>query len=245
MRGIGDVWRSWPLGTAPRESEGVRLKRRIAELEARIQAVREETTDQVKSALDDQIQALAQDAASSRELLRDAHREIQRLFGVLQSSLLPGPGRMVVQPFWSTAPVGIDGRAALVLMPFHARWSSAVHAAIAKALSSVGMRCTRGDELAGRTVMADVWRSICESGLVIADLTDSNANVTYELGLVDGIGQAAVLICQSPNPDSLPFDFLGQRLVVYSVDRLDDLERELVNRIRTLRGTGARQGNRP
>lgn len=147
---------------------------------------------------------------------------------------------MVVQPFWPTTPLGIDGRTVVILMPFHAPWSHVVHATISTALVSIGLRCIRGDELGGRTVMADVWRSICESGLVIADLTDSNANVAYELGLVDGVGQSAILICQSAAAEDLPFDFLGHRLVVYSIDCLDALERRLVQRVRDLRGPRAR-----
>jgi hypothetical protein len=220
------------------ESDGpviARLKRDIADLQTRLQLVRQETADQVKNALEEQIASLEQDAAASRERLREVQRENLNLFGLLRSRSLAGPEQMVVEPFWPSTAVRIDRNGAFLIMPFRPAWADSVRATVGKALASVGVRCNRADDLSGRTVMADIWKGICECGIVIADLTDSNANVTYELGLADAVGQPAVLICQTADPGALPFDFLGQRLIIYSVDRLDLLESQLIERVRTHR----------
>ena len=214
-----------------------RLRHQIAELQARLQAVRQETADQVKNTLEEQISSLEQDAAISRERVRELEKQNLNLFDLLRS--VPGPDKMVIEPFWRRTSFRIDRNRAFLLMPFRPSWASDVRAAVVRALSSLGMKCSRADDLDGRAVMADIWTNICECGVVVADLTGSNANVTYKLGLADAVGQPAVLICQTSDPGALPFDFLGQRLIVYSTDQLDILESQLTDRIRNLR-TGSR-----
>ena len=80
------------------------------------------------------------------------------------------------------------------------------------------MECHRADELLGRDVMLDVWTWICECGVVIADITDCNPNVMYELGLAEAIGKKIVLISQTDEPYEVAFDLLGLRRLVYSKD---------------------------
>lgn len=142
---------------------------------------------------------------------------------------------MVVKPFWSTAAVQIDANAAILLMPFKKSWADDVCATVKRALESLGVTCLRADDLGGPVIMEDIWNRICECSIVIADLTDSNPNVTYEVGLADVVGQPAILMCQTTDPTTLPFDFLGRRLIKYSTDRLDVLESRLVERVRTHR----------
>jgi nucleoside 2-deoxyribosyltransferase len=62
--------------------------------------------------------------------------------------------------------------------------------------------------------MNDILRSIHEADYIIADLTEQNPNVYYELGLAHATGKPIILITQ--NIGKLPFDLRHQRVIEYS-----------------------------
>ncbi len=66
--------------------------------------------------------------------------------------------------------------------------------------------------------MEDIWSGICRARVVIADLTGNNPNVTYEVGLADVVGKDVLLLSQSSAPGTVPFNFLGRRLIEYHAD---------------------------
>jgi hypothetical protein len=70
--------------------------------------------------------------------------------------------------------------------------------------------------------MRDVWWSICQSKAVVADCTDKNPNVFYEIGLAHTIGKPVVLITQ--READIPFDLRQIRYVAYD-SSLDGIER--------------------
>ena len=75
--------------------------------------------------------------------------------------------------------------------------------------------CVRADDIfAPGPIINDILRSIQESDYIIADLTEQNPNVYYELGLAHASGKPVILITQ--NIDSLPFDLRHQRIIEYS-----------------------------
>ena len=86
----------------------------------------------------------------------------------------------------------------------------------------------------GRFVPHDIWHGITGSGVIIADLTAANANVTYEVGLSDAIGCDVILICQGTK---VPFDFLGQRLILYenTVEGAVVLRNKLTDRLKQIK----------
>ncbi len=53
-----------------------------------------------------------------------------------------------------------------------------------------------------------------QSSLIVADLTDSNANVYYELGIAHALQKKVVLITQ--DIEELPFDLRSYRVIAYS-----------------------------
>jgi len=77
------------------------------------------------------------------------------------------------------------------------------------------LRCLRADEIYGpRPIMADIWRSIRQSKLVVAELTGRNPNVFYELGLAHAIQKPVILLSQNIN--DVPFDLRHVRVIIYS-----------------------------
>jgi hypothetical protein len=70
--------------------------------------------------------------------------------------------------------------------------------------------------------MEDIWKSILQSRIIIADITGRNANVFYELGLAQCIGKDIILITQSIA--DIPFDLNRYRHIVYE-DNFDGYEK--------------------
>ena len=92
-----------------------------------------------------------------------------------------------------------------------------------------GMQCLRADDIRRPTeIMRDVWEHINSARVIIADLTDKNANVFYELGMAHVLGKHVILIAQSK--EDIPFDLSGVRCIIYkdSPAGYEDLAKKVV-----------------
>jgi len=81
----------------------------------------------------------------------------------------------------------------------------------------------------------DIDKSLVDSDLVIADLTEANPNVMYELGKRHAVGGHCVQFTAG-KPEELPFDVRSQRTIPYDLENLDlvhDAQRALANEIMT------------
>jgi hypothetical protein len=77
--------------------------------------------------------------------------------------------------------------------------------------------CKRADDFfAGGHILADVLRGIGEAEVVVADLTDRNPNVFYELGIAHMVKQPKEIILLAQSIDAVPFDLRAFRCIVYS-----------------------------
>lgn len=109
----------------------------------------------------------------------------------------------------------IEPTKCFVLMPFKDEYDEIYQEIIKPIVQELGFSCLRADEIYRSTaIMQDIWENIQISGLIIADMTDRNANVFYELGLAHAIGKEVILITQSIS--DVPFDLRHLRCVVYS-----------------------------
>ena len=74
--------------------------------------------------------------------------------------------------------------------------------------------CIRADDIYdNRPIIEDIWKSINEAIIVVAELTGRNPNVFYEVGIAHTIGKEVILITQSM--DDVPFDLRHLRCIVY------------------------------
>lgn len=68
---------------------------------------------------------------------------------------------------------------------------------IAPTIESMGLNCKRADSIfATIPFMEKIWCQINESLLIIADLTSSNPNVLYELGVAHTLGKPIIMMTQ-------------------------------------------------
>ncbi len=73
-------------------------------------------------------------------------------------------------------------------------------------------------------ITMQIIENIVESPILIADLTDNNANVFYELALRHALGKPAILIIQEDQIKKVPFDIKDMRIIPYKLEDPDSIE---------------------
>jgi hypothetical protein len=128
-----------------------------------------------------------------------------------------------------------------VLMPFHPNLDSIYRRVIKPSLEkSCNMRCLRADEIySEKPIIGDVWELIQRAEIIVADLTDKNPNVLYELGLCHVLWKRVVLIAQ--RVEDIPFDLRHLRVIPYepSLDGAEELSLALVGAVEALRSSSS------
>jgi hypothetical protein len=101
------------------------------------------------------------------------------------------------------------------LCPFAEPFNSVYTDCVIPTVKGVQLTIKRADEIFGaQPIIEDIWEGICESEIVIADVTGRNPNVMYEIGIAHTIGKPVLILTQSI--DDVPFDLKHYRCIVYS-----------------------------
>jgi hypothetical protein len=137
-----------------------------------------------------------------------------------------------ISPIFGPAAYGVDPRLAFVLMPFTDELTNIYNAFVKPTVedAAFGLICRRADDIkSNKAIIQDIWKSICEARLIIADLSGLNPNVMYELGIAHTLGKETVLIYQRGRDVKFPFDLSHIRRIEYNNDALGgkQLESEL------------------
>lgn len=74
-------------------------------------------------------------------------------------------------------------------------------------------------------VMEFVWREINESAFVIADISTTNPNVLYEIGVAHTLGKHVIIL--TDGTEEVPFDLKKNRYIEYNMGNLEKLESEI------------------
>ena len=102
-----------------------------------------------------------------------------------------------------------------VLMPFASAFNDIYKNLIKEPLERVGFTVVRADDiLSQQNILRDIIDSIANSDLIIADLTDINPNVFYELGIAHALDKPVLLLTQ--DIAEVPFDLKSYRILEYS-----------------------------
>ncbi len=113
--------------------------------------------------------------------------------------------------------VGEITNSCFVVMPFDSLFESQYRKVIAPAVKDVGLDCIRGDEIyAQQSIVQDIWRSMRSCRVVVAELSERNPNVMYEIGLAHAIGKPIVLLTREQ--DDVPFDLRSLRYIFYDTN---------------------------
>ncbi|OOE57248.1 hypothetical protein BZG13_11730 [Salinivibrio sp. ML323] len=118
---------------------------------------------------------------------------------------------------------------AFVLMPFSSEFEDVYKLGIKEASENCDVLAQRLDEQLFNEGMLDrIYRQIDVADFVIADLSDRNPNVFYELGYAHARDKIYILLTK--NADDIPFDLKHRRHVVYG-DSISYLKSELEKNI--------------
>ena len=99
-------------------------------------------------------------------------------------------------------------------MPFKEPFDSYYSAIIRPAVEASGLIPVRGDSIfRSSPIMGDIWQMIQEAEVLIAEMTEKNANVFYELGLAHAIGKPVILLAETIA--DVPFDLQSLRVILY------------------------------
>lgn len=103
-----------------------------------------------------------------------------------------------------------------VMMPFGTWYDRYYQEVYIPAIRDAGFEPVRADELfSSGSVVEQIWEQIEKSKVLLAELTDKNANVFYELGLAHAARKPVVFT--SGKVEDVPFDLRHLRVIVYDV----------------------------
>jgi len=118
-----------------------------------------------------------------------------------------------------------------VLMPFNERFND-VYRVIQSAVQSpeLNLICRCADDFREANILETILSNIAQAEYILADLTDSNSNVFYELGIAHAIKDLDKVVLLTQRMDFVPFDLRQLRCVVYSQTQagLEGLRTELL-----------------
>lgn len=121
-----------------------------------------------------------------------------------------------------------------VVMPFHSLFESEYERVIRPAIEEVGLECVRGDEIyTEQAIVQDIWKSIRQARVIVAELSGRNPNVMYETGLAHAIGKPIIMLTR--DQQDVPFDLLSLRYIYYDPNNPfwgPDLSNELTKLLR-------------
>jgi hypothetical protein len=101
---------------------------------------------------------------------------------------------MRTRPIFGQASVALGARSALLLLP-RENDNAEISEAILRTAGSLGLAAYEPDDIrGGRSSVQDLWNCINEAAVIIADLTGSEPEVMYGLGIAHTIGKVTILI---------------------------------------------------
>ncbi len=165
------------------------------------------------------------DGMKPRMLERAIERAIQRVQDRIDRLDLPyitntppqynKPDHLTIKPIFGlpneTASTKCD---IFMIMSFNQSYYHIWNQYIQPTLRSMDLDIKRGDDFMSRNdILHEIWSAIYTARFVIADLTNNNPNVFYELAIAHTLGKPAILLAQ--NGYEIPFDIKMRRVLYY------------------------------
>jgi hypothetical protein len=120
-----------------------------------------------------------------------------------------------------------EPKSVLLLVPFGGRHEK-VRRFLSDALQEFGLVVYRLDDAPAGALLANlVTDALRRADIVIADVTDTNPNVMYELGYVHSLRKPTIILAESSSMRSVPSDLMGNRILTYEGDDLFALQKPL------------------
>jgi chaperonin GroEL len=132
----------------------------------------------------------------------------------------------------------VDSKLCFVALPLTRPFTDYFTGIIQPAAADAGLTAKTSAQVYGTgPIIQDIWEHIWSAAVVIADVTEKNPNVNYELGLCHAIGVPTIIISQKI--DDVPFDYRHRRCILYNttdVDWQDQLRKAITATIAAVLG---------
>ena len=136
---------------------------------------------------------------------------------------LPTPAEALGVPMSKAKPAT---ESCFVIMPFGGHWDTYYNEVYKPAILQAGIRPVRADEaFSAGSVLKDIVEFLLQCRVVLADITEPNRNVHYELGLAHALGKPTVLV--APQEMEIFFDIRQERVINYSTNKNPNWGRDL------------------
>jgi hypothetical protein len=129
--------------------------------------------------------------------------------------------------------VKVNDKLCFIIMPFNVKLNPIYESIIKPVIKDLKLESLRADEIfTSKPIIEDIWKSIKKARFLIADLTERNPNVFYELGLAHALNKDVILLTQ--DIDDVPFDLRHFRIIVYhdsisGADKLKSTLKDFIN----------------
>jgi hypothetical protein len=123
---------------------------------------------------------------------------------------------MQIRPLFGHASYIVDDRTASVLVPLTDEGDDLYDEAVKPALERAGLIPRRAVEFDDdEDKLKAIWRDICRSRMVVADLTDADPLVMYELGIAHTVGKEALVLCKRGRCPKFPSKLILANFLEY------------------------------
>lgn len=161
-----------------------------------------------------------------------------------QMASLPRPDFVFGYPLSQPPRKPGEPRPAFVAMPYGPTWFQSVCDLIVTTAGGCGFAAEVSKDLETPGLITDqIWYGIRRADVVIADISGSNPNVFYELGLAHALGKEVVIAAQGL--ERPPFDVSTARLLRYELADLDSFTAKLRRSFASVSPRYAYEGQQP
>ncbi len=117
-----------------------------------------------------------------------------------------------------------------VLMPFAEHFDDIYKLGIKQSCLDAGAYCERVDEqIYQESMLERIYNQISKADIIIADMTERNPNVFYEVGYAHALGKTTILLTKDAG--DIPFDLKHYPHIIYN-SKIVNLKEELTTRIK-------------
>lgn len=139
---------------------------------------------------------------------------IQHLFNISLTDIVRKGMPLKSHPIFGEPIKDFEAADVFVIIPFRNEFQTVYKQVIKPVVEGVGLSIRRGDDFfSGQRIMDEVWSSLVNSKLCIAECTGLNPNVFYELGIAHMLGIPTILIMREGH--EIPFDIHDRRVIMY------------------------------
>lgn len=118
------------------------------------------------------------------------------------------------------------------VMPFKQEYENTFFGGMVAAAREVNLVCLREDQLTHTgDIIKKIKQMLRRCAVVVADVSESNPNVLYEVGYAHGLHKPVIQICATPLKD-LPFMIRNNATIKYELTKMEQLKADLIRHFR-------------